>query len=114
MNMAFSKGVVTPVNPWRGIAGDFSEHDESPRNCRERADGSFLLDGALPIDRMVTLLRVPLPEQSDYHTVAGFALGQVWSAAENGRYFRCRRLALKLSIWTRRIDKILVTRQTGE
>ena len=109
------EGVVTPADILEGIAGDFSEHDESPPEIVERADGSFLLDGALPIDRMVTLLRVPLPEQSDYHTVAGFALGQFGQLPKTGDIFTIGGWRFEVvDMDARRIDKILVTRQTGE
>ena len=109
------EGVVTPADILEGIAGDFSEHDESPPEIVERADGSFLLDGALPIDRMVALLRVPLPEQSDYHTVAGFALGQFGQLPQTGDIVTVGGWRFEVvDMDARRIDKILVTRQTGE
>ncbi|MEZ5648820.1 MAG: hemolysin family protein [Alphaproteobacteria bacterium] len=109
------EGVVTTADILEGIAGDFAEHDEAPPEATERADGSLLLDGALPIDRMIELLRIALPEQSDYHTVAGFALGQFGQLPKTGDLFTFGGWRFEvMDMDARRIDKILVTRQTGE
>ena len=40
----------------------------------QREDGSWLLAGAMPADEMAELLRIDLPENQDYETVAGYIL----------------------------------------
>jgi putative hemolysin len=69
------EGVVTPDDALRAIRGQAVEaSDEGDESVVRRADGSYLLSGALPIDNLDDLLGIPLPEDRDYHTIAGLVL----------------------------------------
>lgn len=69
-------GLVTPVDLLAAIAGAFaSDQDEgTDPPLVERADGSWLVSGSLPADQLADRLGMPLPEDRDYATTAGFAL----------------------------------------
>ena len=62
----------------------------------ERADGSFLLDGSLPIEDLRELLGggiLPDEEEHDYHTAAGMVIAHFGRIPLRGRIFRLERLA---------------------
>jgi hypothetical protein len=60
------------------IVGQFVTHEaEAEPDAVQREDGSWLLAGWKPVDDMAELLKLALPQQRDYHTVAGFALARL-------------------------------------
>ena len=70
------EGLVTPVDLLAAIAGAFvsdQEEDHDPPLV-QRQDGSWLVSGALSADQLAERLGVPMPDDRDYATVAGFAL----------------------------------------
>jgi putative hemolysin len=70
------EGLVTPNDILEAIAGVFHSDSEGREPYAvERADGSWLLAGAMPADEMADVLDIVLPGDRDYQTVAGFILG---------------------------------------
>jgi putative hemolysin len=70
------EGVVTPADLGHVIVGAFRsdmEAGEEPAAVR-REDGSWLLAGWKAADEMAERLRLVLPAERGYHTVAGFVL----------------------------------------
>lgn len=91
--------------PW---AGDGDEPE-----IVKRQDGSYLVDGALPLDRFAEELGVALEDYWDFDTVAGLMLdrmGTIPRAGEKCRWGDCEFEVLDMD--RNRIDKILVTRDT--
>jgi putative hemolysin len=69
------EGIVTPNDILEAIVGAFplaapGHADEAVR----RADGSWLVDGSMPIDRFSEQFGIAVPGDADYHTLAGFVL----------------------------------------
>ena len=106
------EGVVTSADILEAIVGSFHTDEGPPEpHVTERADGSWLLDGAMPVDELVDLLSLPLPEKRLYHTVAGLMLerfGRLPKAGEHTEYAGWRFEIVDLD--GRRIDKVLVSR----
>jgi len=70
------EGLVTPGDLLAAIAGTFASDQDGDHDppLVERADGSWLVSGSLFADQLAERLAIPLPEDRDYATVAGFAL----------------------------------------
>jgi putative hemolysin len=77
----------------------------------ERPDGSWLLDGRMPLDEFWDLFSLPPTPQGDFHTLAGLVvnqLGHIPRIAESlerwGLYFEV------VDMDGNRVDRILVKR----
>jgi putative hemolysin len=106
------EGVVTSADILEAIVGTFHTEEGPPEpNATERDDGSWLLAGSMPIDALVELLSIPLPEKRVYHTVAGLMLerfGRLPKAGEHVEFAGWRFEIVDLD--GRRIDKVLASR----
>ena len=105
------EGLVTTRDLLERIVG--SLQPSAPQAVR-RDDGSWLLDGMLPVGELKELLRLetlPGEEEHDFHTVAGFLLaqlGRVPSVAESFEWAGLRVEVVDMD--GPRIDKVLVSR----
>lgn len=105
------EGIVTPNDLLSSIAGEFvSDQDEkSQRILIERADGSFLVSGAMAIDALAERLNIRLSEDRDYATVAGHALAQLRHLPEEGETFVDQDWLFEIvDMDGRKIDKLIV------
>jgi putative hemolysin len=106
------EGVVTSADILEAIVGSFHTEEGPPEpHVAERDDGSYLLSGSMPVDELIELLGLPLPEKRVYHTVAGFMLerfGRRPKAGEHSEYAGWRFEIVDLD--GRRIDKVLASR----
>src|SRR5690606_4654641 len=69
------EGIVTPADILEAIAGAFrSDLEEGEPDVIQRPDGTWLLPGLMPADEMADRLRIRLPEERSYTTLAGFLL----------------------------------------
>ncbi|MGE0748327.1 MAG: hemolysin family protein [Rhodospirillales bacterium] len=104
------EGIVTPTDILTAIAGDLPdrEDDEEPAAAR-RDDGSWLLDGRMPIDAAERVLAVTgMGDGGDFHTLAGFVLDNLGHLPEPGESFVWRDWRFEVvDMDGRRIDKIL-------
>ncbi len=109
------EGLVTLNDVMEAIVGDIASADlmEEPQVV-QRADGSWLIDGMLPVDKFKELFDVEslLGEaKGNFHTVGGFVmlkLGRVPSVAD---YFEWEGLRIEVVDMDRnRVDKLLVSR----
>ncbi len=77
----------------------------------QRQDGSWLLDGMLPIDDFKELFNLPnLPQEEEYETLGGFLLtllGRIPQVADRMEWRNLRFEIMDMD--GRRIDKVLVT-----
>jgi putative hemolysin len=71
------QGVVTSADILEAIVGEFrtEEGAEEPDIVR-RADGSFLVSGAMQADELAERLHLKLPPDRTFHTVAGLVLAE--------------------------------------
>lgn len=105
------EGIVTPNDLLSSIAGEFvSDQDEkTQRSLIERADGSFLVSGAMSIDALTERLGIKLGEERDYATVAGHALAQFRRLPEEGESFEDQGWLFEIiDMDGRKIDKLIV------
>jgi putative hemolysin len=110
-----TEGLVTATDVLEGIAGALPDRDESegPTTVR-RPDGSWLVDGLLPIDEFEDICGASgLREIGDFATVAGFVIHELGHLPRVGD--RVERGDLMLEVVDmdgRRIDKLLATRRS--
>jgi putative hemolysin len=108
------QGLVTPSDILEAIVGDLPEAGEQLEPLAvQREDGSWLLDGMLPIDEFKDLFdlgELPGEDQGIYQTLAGFVimqLGRIPIAADS---FEWEGLKLEVvDMDGNRVDKVLVT-----
>jgi putative hemolysin len=76
-----TEGIVTLDDLMYSLVGDMMPLNDDSEDALavRRPDGSWLLDGLLPIDEMKDRLDIRLPQESqgNYHTVGGFVLASL-------------------------------------
>ena len=109
------EGLVTPADVLEAIAGVFrSDTAEEEPHAVERADGSWLIAGAMPVDEMADKIGVVIPEQRNYATVAGFVLAHLQHLPQVGEQVEAGGWAFEVvDLDGRRIDKVLASRLKG-
>src|ERR1700761_6871933 len=108
-------GLVTPGSLLTAIAGAFASDQEEGYDPAlvEREDGSHLISGALSADAMAEKLGIPLPEDRDYATAAGFALSVLRHIPETGEHFDVGDWRFEVvDMDGRRVDKLLASRKS--
>lgn len=103
-------GIVTPSDLLAALAGNFAsdlDTDTDPPLV-EREDGSWLVSGSASADMLSDRLGIPLPEERDYTTVAGFALSVLKHLPEVGERFAHGSWRFEIvDMDGRKIDKVL-------
>lgn len=108
------QGMVTNNDLLEHIAGydDLPGDDEAPM-ATQRADGSWLLDGLLRIDRLAEIAgieRLPMEGTADYHTVGGLVMAGLGGIPTAGQIFEWENLRFEVvDMDGRRVDKVLLT-----
>lgn len=108
-------GFVTLFDVLEAIIGELpSQGEVDEPEIFQREDGSYLLDGLLPIDEFKELFDLDsLPEEDKvgFQTVGGFVMNQIGSIPASGQSFAFEGLLLEvMDMDGHRVDKILVTR----
>lgn len=108
------EGIVTPSDVLGAIAGELPDTGgiDMPEAVR-RQDGSWLLDGRLPIDEAERVLgRRDMGSGDDYTTIAGFVLAQTGRLPVTAETFKWKDLVFEVvDMDGVRIDKLLVRRR---
>ena len=105
-----TEGVVTLSDILEAITGELPERGEEPElELVRRSDGSWIVDGAYPIDEFEDRLRLRgLREAGDFDTVAGYALHQLERLPAVGDSFTTPNGRFEiLDMDGNRIDKVL-------
>jgi putative hemolysin len=109
-----TEGLVTLSDLMGTVVGEvLSGATEAPL-AAQRSDGSWLLDGLLPIDEVKEVLSLPpLPEEGlgNYHTLGGFMfsqLGHIPKKTENFEWGGWRFEVVDME--RNRVDEVLVKR----
>lgn len=107
-------GMVTLFDVLESIVGELPATDEqSEPEVVRREDGSYLLDGLLPVDELKDLFDLDeLPEEDKigYQTLGGFVMNQLGHIPSSGQKFTYQNLAFEvMDMDSRRVDKVLVT-----
>jgi putative hemolysin len=110
------EGVMTLHDVLEALVGDLpAVEDSQDVDAVQRADGSWLLDGGISIDRLKEVLAVAemLPGEASgaYHTLAGFVMETLHRVPNTGESFDWGGYRFEVVDMDRtRIDKILATR----
>ncbi|WP_066559555.1 hemolysin family protein [Croceicoccus bisphenolivorans] len=108
------EGIVSPADLLSALVGQFVAHSDDGDDplIVEREDGSLLLSGALPADRMADRMAIELPEAREFATAAGYALWVLKRLPVEGEYFREQGWRVEIvDMDGRRIDKLLASRE---
>lgn len=108
------RGLITIGDILESLAGrSLSEGEDDEPMVIRRKDGSWLLDGMLPIDRLPELLSIRFTEEDDesiFNTLAGFMLAHLEHVPISGEAFTAYEYRFEVvDMDGRRIDKVLVT-----
>jgi CBS domain containing-hemolysin-like protein len=110
------EGLVTPIDVFEAIAGDFPDEDETPDIIVDGED-RWVVDGAADLHHFEQTVEIEgLSDESDeYSTVAGYLLNQFGRLPESGDEYTLSQahVTLKfkvLKLEGRRIAKVLVER----
>ena len=105
-------GLVSLNDILQAIIGNISPLDnpEDPQ-VKQREDGSWLMDGMLPIDRFKeTTGAKKLPDEEKYQTLGGFIMTHTGSVPSAGDHFEWDGLRFEVvDMDGNRIDKVLVS-----
>lgn len=93
-----------------GTTQDSPAHNDSP--VVRRADGSYLIDGALPCDDLLELLgedELPHQDEHEFRTVAGMMMAEFGRIPDTGQHFSWRDHYFEVvDLDGPRIDKVLL------
>ncbi|HVG38593.1 MAG TPA: hemolysin family protein [Pyrinomonadaceae bacterium] len=108
------EGLVTMNDVLEAIVGEMAAaHDADPRAVR-RDDGSWLLDGTLPIAELKDIFplgELPAEDGARYSTLAGFIMSYLGRVPSTADHFEWDGLRFEIvDMDRRRIDKVLVAR----
>jgi putative hemolysin len=111
------EGVVTPADILKAIAGDWPEMgSRDAAGATQRDDGSWLIDGHLPIiDAERVLGRKDLSRGDNYNTMAGFVLWHLGRMPVPGEKLAFRDLSIEVvDMDGLMIDKLLVQPRSAQ
>lgn len=107
------QGLVTPQDLFEAIAGEFKTPSQDDAWAVQRKDGSWLLDGLIPVPELkdrLTMNTVPEEDFGRYNTLAGMMmllLGRVPKTADTAMWEGWRFEIVDMD--GNRIDKVLAT-----
>ncbi|MDB5690565.1 MAG: hypothetical protein JWL91_2441 [Sphingomonas bacterium] len=111
------EGIVAPADLLAAIAGEFASDQEPDTDppLVEREDGGWLVSGSLSADVLADRLGIPMPEDRDYATAAGFALSVLRRLPTVGETFRLGSWHFEVvDMDGRRIDKLMAIQRPDE
>jgi putative hemolysin len=106
------QGIVTNADILESITGEFHTEEGAPEpKAVERADGSWLISGDLPVDELGDTLGLKVTFDTRAHTVAGFVIAGFKRLPNIGESVVIDGWRFEVvDIDGRRIDKLLVSR----
>ncbi|NUM54482.1 MAG: HlyC/CorC family transporter [Candidatus Hydrogenedentes bacterium] len=108
-------GLVALNDVMEAILGDFPSREERLRpDCKQRADGTWLVDGLVSIDRLQEILPglvVSDEDAEDVQTLAGLVMKRLGRIPNEGEQFRYQDFQFEVIDMDRhRVDKLLIGR----
>lgn len=109
------QGLMTPRDLLEAITGELQPGAQADAWATEREDGSWLLDGLMPVSELKARLDIrelPLEERGRYNTVAGLLLAVSGHLPVIGEHIGCAGWIFEVvDLDGRRIDKLLAYRK---
>lgn len=107
------QGLITLHDVLESIVGDIPSTSIVPETqIIQRKDGSWLVDGMLPIDELkeqFDIETLPQEEKETYRTLGGFCMRQIGSIPKVGDTFTWHKFRFKVvKMDGRRVDKVLI------
>jgi putative hemolysin len=107
------QGLVTLNDILVELVGDLPSVDEQEEpQAVQREDGSWLLDGMLPVEEffeMFQLEELPGDQKGNYHTMAGFVITNLGKIPQSADYFEWNGLRVEVvDMDGNRVDKVLI------
>ena len=112
-------GMVTLFDILKAIVGSIPQFGEKESEMVvQRADGTWLLDGKLPIDELKELFTIdelPDEERMGYQTLGGFLMSQLGKIPSEGNSYQWKRFLFEvMDMDANRVDKVLLTIEADE
>ena len=109
------QGLMTPMDMLEAITGELQSDTQLEAWATRREDGSWLIDGAMPVPELKARLDIKeLPEEDRgrYNTVAGLLMSVCGHLPVTGERIECAGWQFEIvDLDGKRIDKVLVTRK---
>ena len=110
------QGLITLNDILKAVVGEsIDEENSSNPYVVQRADGSYLIDGALLIDEFKKLFTIESLSEADtgnYQTLAGFTINQMGKIPRTGQFFFWRELRIEVvDMDGNRVDKLLISKK---
>jgi putative hemolysin len=108
------QGLVTLTDVLEAVTGEFKPRSQEDAWAVQREDGSWLLDGLIPIPELkdrLALKAVPEEDKGRYHTLSGLVmwlLGRLPQTGDSAAWERWRFEVVDLD--GKRVDKVLASR----
>lgn len=106
-----TEGIVTIEDILEEIVGDISdEYDEDDAELFvQQPDGSYIIDGRMPIHEVEEKLHIEIPQASDYDTVAGFIFHTAGAIPKKGFVIHTEKFQIEvLSSNDRIVEKVCI------
>ena len=108
------QGMMTPLDMLEAITGELQPGAQIDAWATERTDGSWLLDGVMPVSELKARLdirQLPAEERGRYNTVAGLLQSVSGRLPAAGEHVECAGWRFEvLDLDGKRIDKVLASR----
>ncbi len=106
------EGIVTPMDVLGALVGGFDETEQDEPKVVERADGSLLVAGWMPVDEFADRIGLELGDDLDFETVGGLVLDRAGELPQVGQHINVGAWRIEVvDLDGRRIDKLLVEMQ---
>ncbi|MGB8527788.1 MAG: TerC family protein [Rhodoplanes sp.] len=107
------EGVVTPTDILEAIVGELPDQREEPLETKKNANGSHIVDAAIDIRRLSSILEIDLVDESErYATLAGYLLDRTGKLPLAGERIEADGLSFEIvSVEGRRIGQVRITRR---
>ena len=107
------QGMLTPLDLLEAITGELKPQTQIDAWAVQRADGSWLLDGVMPVSELKARLDIrylPAEDKGRYNTLAGLLLAVSGKLLHTGEHLHCSGWRFEVvDLDGRRIDKVLAT-----
>ncbi|MFZ4620603.1 MAG: hemolysin family protein [Bacteroidota bacterium] len=111
------QGLLTLNDILKAVVGEEIDVEEKTNHyIVQRADGSYLIDGALLITEFQDLFKIDTlseKETGNYQTLAGFTINHMGKIPSAGQFFLWRDLRIEVvDMDGNRVDKLLISKQS--